>query len=326
MPCIFQWDISCAVLRKKMKEALEKCSTNECSETRRLLLNFVIHNMRKPDPSSSMQETAMEKMPSTWDIRNPFYAQVEPWYKSLPEDERKPVEIQRYFPEYALFQHAVNHMIALANDDRLPSSFTANGFISHALRAMNDYIFEIDEDEDGNLYLVNVYYMGAKVDISSEQEQGFNGELNKVRDAIRNDRNLALLYELLKNYSETAVPFDCAVKGGFDDNGDWHTNFMVYVVRGELRAKVIQDVVDDNRGKSDITTVMKDASVSYRHEQKPGDSAAESARRTKIVDGSPIDLKNQLPNQVIADAAVLKGVFLATAIQIFSTKICLWPP
>ncbi|CAM9974711.1 unnamed protein product [Pylaiella littoralis] len=174
---------------------------------------------------------------------------------------------------------------------------------------MENYLFEIGEDEDGKLALLQAWYKGKKVEFDQTQRKNFNQDLNKVRESIRNNGELTLLYELLKQYSETDVPFDCAVKGGFDANGDWHTNFMIYVVRGELRPQVIHDIVNENMGKSDQTTVTKDKSVTYEHTRLPMNSPAEYIRRSSYVDGTAIDVGNKLVEQVIEDAATFKTVF-----------------
>lgn len=99
------------------------------------------------------------------------------------------------------------------------------------------------------------------------------------------------------------------MKGGFDANGDWHTNFMIYVVRGELRGSVIHDIVSENMGKSDQTTITKDKSVTYDYNRVPMDSPAEYRRRSANVDGKAVDFGNKLATQVIEDAATLKTVF-----------------
>lgn len=141
------------------------------------------------------------------------------------------------------------------------------------------------------MYLVQAYYRDErKVKISDDQHEEFNRALNVVREEIRNNGNLDALYQLLKSYSETDVPYDLAVKGGFDANGDWHTNFMVYVVHGELRATVIHDIVDDNKGKSDRATLVKDKSVTSVDDQTLFDTAAELRRRVAQTHGTSIDL------------------------------------
>lgn len=325
IPCLFQFDKSCVSLRKDMNMALDKCRTEKCSETRRLLLDFVTNNMRQPDPASSgsaqlgtsfTQMVPASKQPpkldlaSTWGIGNPFFTQVQPWYNKLPRGKKeKSVSMQKYFPEYPLFAEAVNHLILLKEDGKKPTKFTADGLISQALHKTEDWTFEIDEDDDGKLALVQAWYKSKTVEPDQTQRESFNKDLNNVRESIRNNGELTLLYQLLKQHAETDVPFDCAVKGGFDANGDWHTNFMIYVVRGQLRGNVIHDIIRKTEGTSNKKTATKDKSVTYDYGQKPTDTWAENVRRFEYVDGTAIDFGNNLPAELIKDAATLKTVF-----------------
>lgn len=313
MPCIQQSDKSCVVMRRKMKEALEKCKTHGgCSETRRNLLNFVTHNLALPDPNSAMNMTANVN----WNHQNTMANTVIEYNKTLPSQVAAGVsiELNKHTPESPLYADAVKTLEILVSNGSEIQKSTAMYYIHGVLKMNRDVIYQMKENvETGEWYLVDVFFRNEKIEPIAEQVEDFNRLINEVLSSIVKDKDLIVLEKLVRYQQKTEIPLDFAVKGSYDEKGGWHTKSMIYVVAGNmyLQNTQMQDMHSSSATKTTMLVEKNvDEDMSYVHmprwvDQTDGENPHEERRRTERLQGQKLDLTSNSEEAAIENARIL---------------------
>ncbi|AAK14612.1 unnamed protein product [Ectocarpus sp. 4 AP-2014] len=323
MPCIYQSDKSCVVMRLKMKEALENCRTRGgCSDARRNLLNFVTRNLTRSDPDSSMNMTANVN----WNHHNAMAKTVVNYNKTLPTALATSVsiELNKHTPESPLYADCVKTLEILNSAENTEiQEATAMYCIQGVLKMNPDVIYQIAKDvETHDWKLVDVFHRGKKIIPLVEQVEDFNALINEVLLSILENKNLDVFEKLVRYQQKTTIPLDFSVKGSYDTSGAWHAKSMIYVVNSDMRMQTMREITDMHSRSANRTTMVIEKNVlrdtTYVDMarwvgQKDGGDPHEDMRKTDGLQEQTLDLTNDSEEAAIENSRVLSQALYGDA-------------
>lgn len=333
MPCILQSDKSCGVLRKKMVDALELCAEEECTETRRNLLNFVIENLENTDPTSSTTNMDPSIFTSAKAVVKPIDRGVgflttdnkakrigdryEVEYAQMyPTDEKDRFVSNHYKVELPVMNNLFNLLATLQRHGDSITKPMANRYVQDVLGLKKEVIVAIDEGAgpEFKLSIENVYLADTmeKMVITGNQASAFEKDMNKVRNAMWKNGEIDLIVGLVRNYQLQEVPYDWSVRGMFDENNDFRAQYIVYVVGNNLHCQDINKMMNAHDGAKMLMDKQVDKQVTYKTPNSDnrkfvsGETYGKDGtdRSCKINGHEVLDLSNLRPKAISENAMI----------------------
>ncbi|CAM9529262.1 unnamed protein product [Pylaiella littoralis] len=262
IPCLTKKSMGCSSMGKKMEESLELCAKTKCTKTREKLLRFFIHHIKKNGgtddrkPSSAVNMVPMDyapvmpvmpPMPPVMDVATPsvnsLFHRPPNEYTSVIEGvqldmkRRHGDDVQVFVDDSTdikseVYQISKDHFKRLeAAGEEITDTSVLMGMtpvINSKERSYNVQVF------DGKVDLLGVYDKFGKVIQTPGELEEDRAEIQHVMDEVKSG-NIEILGEIVKSVHDSEVPVTFEIVGGTDDNGNWHTKYIVYVINEEMR-------------------------------------------------------------------------------------------
>ncbi|CAM9208187.1 unnamed protein product [Ectocarpus sp. 8 AP-2014] len=245
LPCMYKSDKSCVVLRKEMKDALDKCIArgSECPETRRKLLNFVIDNLKSNKAGSATKLavplTKSEQVTTFVDesSRRVRFGEIGHTFKAKTEEE---------YP--GMFEVSVNERVPTSHELRLAeikrdavggnfgemTDYAVWGIMAGTIQNREE-VFQLTFDEFGEADVEYISSGGIKHFLYPEAKKILEREINMITAQIKKDGSLKMLALVERNSYLDKHPFSTEIRCCPDEKGQWKATFSVEVVGHKMR-------------------------------------------------------------------------------------------
>lgn len=342
IPCLYLSDKSCHVVRQEMIEALEKCKTVECTDTRMSLLSFFIDHVETSDAYSSTKlsmaprgktsqvDTGRENMVclNGQCARRPLLHTLVDDYHDLGEEIKSELQeeygdfVQPYinndYPESEGYLRSKNSMAKWEKSDEEMSPYTKWKIAANVVESDGEE-FDISFDENGHVTLNYILLPDGQTKfISRAAKEDYESDLNNILDDI-DKRSLTLLAHVKQADKNNKTPFSMTTVCGME-NGKWKAKLFVYVFSDKMTVSGLDEITslltnEDSEGvplksfyeSSEPNIKFAPDFGNVKHaEGKPYSYEDDPDRVDKLMVsllGTPFDISPDLPNAKMIEIA-----------------------
>lgn len=144
------------------------------------------------------------------------------------DNSKVSIECHLHKAENPVLTHSIDAVQTMIDNGDVPiNNFFVWEHVSQVLNRNRQELMYTVEEVHGELVLTNVFLRGELVQVSEAEELDFNKDLETIGTSIKNDKSVDLLFKLIRRDQLKKVPFDVAIKGDFNEDGQWRAKYVV---------------------------------------------------------------------------------------------------